>query len=385
MFISTVVIAFGITMMLLAFTILQGFKTRIQEKIFNFGAHIQVTKYDLKKSQEESPLSTNTALFQKPEGVKGIEHIQVFSNKPGLLRTQEDIMGVIYKGVGKNFRVNAFEENLQEGRFINFPDSIYSSEIVISRHMANKLKLGIGDKVIIIFSNAKSDRPSYKPLKVAGIYQTGLEEFDKHIIIGDIRLNQFLNNWDDTLVGGYEIFIKDFERLDQVTEEVFEYMDYDMQIERITDKYIQIFDWMHLLDRNVAVLIGIMLFVVCFNITATLLIMIMERTNMIGILRALGASTGQVRRIFIFNGLNLILRGLLVGNLIGLGVGFLQYKLKIIPLDPENYYMDHVPVEFNWLFILGLNVLVLIIIALVLLIPAMFISRMKPIKSIRFS
>lgn len=385
MTISTVVMAFGITMMLLAFTILQGFKTRIRDKIFNFGAHIQVTKYDLKKSQEESPLSINSALYQHPEGVEGIEHIQVYSNKPGLLRTQEDIMGVVFKGVGTDFKIDAFKENIEEGRFINFPDSIYSSEVVISRYMADKLKLDLGDKVIIIFSNAKSDRPSFKPLKVAGIYQTGLEEFDKHLVLGDIRLNQFLNNWDDTLVGGYEIFVKDFDKLDQVTDEVFEYMDYNMQIEVITDKYMQIFDWMKLLDQHVTFLTGIMLFIVCFNIAATLLIMIMERTNMIGILRALGAGTGQVRSIFMFNGLNLILKGLLVGNLIGLGVAFLQYQFHLVPLDPENYYMDHVPIEFNWLFIVGINLLVFVIIGLVLLIPAYVISRMKPIRSIRFS
>jgi len=371
--------------MLISNGVLDGFKTRIREKIFSFGAHIQITKYDLKKSFEESPLSQNTDLYVRPEEVKGIEHIQAFSNKPALLRTDEDIMGVILKGVGEDFRLSDFSQNMLRGEFLSFPDSGYVPEVVISQKIASRMNLDIGDPVIMIFSRTNYAAPAYRKLTVKGIYETGLEEFDEHFVLGDIRLNRKINNWADTLVGGYEIFVSDFNNLNEISEAVFEYMDYDMQIEKITDKYIQIFDWLKLLDRNVVIFLVLILAVASFNMVATLLIMIMERTNMIGVLKALGANNGQIRRIFIYSGARIILIGLFYGNLFGLGVCALQYYLRIIPLDPENYYMTYVPIEFNWPVILGINLLTFTVVTLVLLVPAYIISRMRPVRSIRFN
>lgn len=383
--IATIVTAFGIVVMLLSVGILEGFKSRIREKIFSFGAHIQITKYDLKKSYEESPLSTNTGLFQHPDSVPGIAHIQVFSNKPGLMRTKNDIMGVVLKGVGTDFNKERFQRNIVKGRFIDFSDSSYSKDIVISEKIANRMNLVPGDPVIMIFSRTSYVAPSYKKLYISGIYKTGLEEFDEHFVLGDIRLNQEVNNWPDTLVGGYEIFLKDFDKLDEVSEKIFDHMDYNMQIEKITDKYIQIFDWLELLDRNVSIFMVIILFVASFNMGATLLIMIMERTNMIGVLKALGARNTQIQKIFIYNGAFVILRGMLWGNIIGFGLLALQYYFRILPLDSEIYFMSFVPVEFYWPFFILINVITFLIVTVVLLIPAYLISRMKPVKAIRFN
>jgi lipoprotein-releasing system permease protein len=383
--IATIVTAFGILVMVVSMGILEGFKSRIRQKIFSFGAHIQVSKYDLKKSYEESPLQRYTRLYNHPDSVPGIVHIQLYSNKPGLLRTEEDIRGVILKGVWKDFKTDEFGKNIVEGKFITFPDSGYSKDILISRKISDRMNLKVGDPFIMIFSRTVSNVPTYRKLQVGGIYETGLEEFDEHFVLGDIRLNQKINNWDDSLVGGYEIFVNDFSKIDTIAEKVYNYMDYDMQIEKITDKYIQIFDWLKLLDRNVGVFLILILFVACFNMVATLLIMIMERTNMIGVLKALGATNMQIQQIFIWNGAFIILRGMLWGNVIGLGFCVLQYFTHVIPLDPENYYMDFVPIKFNWLYILFVNILTFTIATTVLLIPALFISRLKPVKAIKFN
>lgn len=383
--IAIAVTAFGLMVMIISSGVLEGFKSKIREKIFSFGAHIQVTKYDLKKSFEESPLDTQRPLYQYPDSVAGIDYIQSYSNKPALLRTEEDIMGVVLKGIGHDFRNESFKKNIVEGQFLELPDSGYSKDVIVSRKIADRMNLTINDPVILIFSRTNYAAPTYRKLTVKGIYQTGLEEFDEHFIVGDIQLIRKVNNWDDTLVGGYEIFVKDFSKLEETSEGVFAYMDYDMQIEKITDKYIQIFDWLKLLDRNVVIFLVLILLVASFNMIATLLIMIMERTNMIGVLKALGANNQQIQYIFIYSGARILGIGMLVGNVLGLSVCLLQYWFKVIPLDAENYYMNYVPIKFNWAMIVGINMLTFLTVTVVLLIPTYIISRMTPVKSIKFN
>jgi lipoprotein-releasing system permease protein len=380
--IATCSIMLGIAIMIISFSILEGFKNKIQNKIFSFGSHMQVTKYDLHKSYEESPLTTNSELFRHPEKVKEINHIQAYSMKAGLLKTKEEVMGVVMKGIGRDFDFDRFRQNIVEGSFIQFKDSGYSHDIMVSRKIADKMRLKSGDSLLMFFVQYP---PRFKKLVIKGLYETGLEELDDQVIIGDIKLNQNLNNWADTLVGGYEIYIDDFSLLDDVSQKVFEVMDYDMQLEKISDKYIQIFDWLTLLRRNVRIFLVLILFVACFNMVSTIFIMIMERTNMIGLLKALGARNDQVHAIFIYNGMSIILKGMFFGNLIGLGFCALQYYLKLIPLDPENYYMSSVPIEWNWLTIVLLNLMVFVLISLVLVIPVFIISRISPIKSIKFN
>jgi lipoprotein-releasing system permease protein len=377
-------IAIGIAVMIVSFAILGGFKTVIRNKIFSFGAHLQVSRFHMNRSFDENPISTNTELYTAYQQIPEISHIQVYSHKAGLLKTDEELSGVILKGVGKDFNLPAFRQNMVKGNFISFPDTTYSNEIVISRKIATQLKLDIDESVLLYFIQNMQSRPRVRKLTVSGIYETGMEEFDESIVIGDIRLIQRLNDWSDTLVGGYEIYLTNFKNIDEGAEKVFDLMDYDMQVEKITDKYIQIFDWLSLLNRNVAIFLALILFVACFNMVAILLILIMERTQMIGILKAVGATHKQVRQIFLWGGVRLVLKGLIWGNLIGIGFCALQYYFKLIPLDVEAYYMSTVPIDWDWSLIVLLNLAVLLMVSLVLIIPTVIISRIQPVQALRF-
>jgi lipoprotein-releasing system permease protein len=377
-------IAIGIAVMIVSFAILGGFKKVIRQKIFSFGAHLQVSRFHMNRSFDENPISTNTDLYTQYRQIPEISHIQVYSHKAGLLKTDEELSGVILKGVGKDFNLPAFRQNMVKGEFISFPDTTYSSNIVISRKIASQLKLDVDESVLLYFIQNMQSRPRVRKLTVSGIYETGMEEFDESIVIGDIRLIQRLNDWSDTLVGGYEIYLTDFKKIDEGAEKVFDLMDYDMQVEKITDKYIQIFDWLSLLNRNVAIFLALILFVACFNMVAILLILIMERTQMIGILKAVGATHKQVRRIFLWGGVRLVMKGLFWGNLIGIGFCALQYYFELIPLDVEAYYMSTVPIDWEWGLILLLNLAVLALVSLVLIIPTVIISRIQPVQALRF-
>ncbi|MBX9850391.1 MAG: ABC transporter permease [Cytophagaceae bacterium] len=394
--IAVMSVAFGLFVMIISFSILDGFKNKIQAKIFSFGSHLQITMSDTAQTYEETPISLNSQLYRHPEAVPEIDRIHAVAHNLGLLKkkTSDEFTGAVLKGVGKDFDIKGFEENIIEGSFITFKEDTvenidgmetkkrrWSEEVVISKRIANKMDLKVRDKVFMFFM--KND-VLIRPLQVKGIYETGLEEFDELMIIGDIKMNQTLNKWPDSLVGGYEIFVKDFSRLDQAYEKVFDAMDPEMGIESIKDKFIQIFDWLAMVDKNVVIFLFIILFIACVNMVSTILIMILERTNMIGMLKALGARNGQVQMIFFYNGMNLILRGMFLGNLFGIGFCLLQYYLKIIPLDPENYYMTTVPIDLDWMVVLALNVLTFLLISLVLLIPIIVISNIKPIRAIKF-
>lgn len=374
-------IAIGVAIMLVSYLILGGFQQTIKEKIFSFAAHIQVTKYTFGNSYQEDPISIDTEIYKNYKDIDFIDHVQAFSHKGGLLKTDTEVQGVVFKGIGSSFDTSRFGSNMLEGRFIHFGDSSYSSEVLLSKKIADKLALSLGDDVLMYFIQ---NPPRFRKLTIAGMYDTGLEDFDDKVIIGDIALIQRLNNWPDSLVGGYEIFVKDYSKIDRDTEKLQEITPYDQYVEKTSDKYLQIFDWLSLLNRNVVIFLSLILFVACFNMVSILLILIMERTQMIGILKALGATNRQIRNVFIYNGILMMVKGLAIGNLIGLGFGFIQEKFKLIPLDPENYYMSFVPIAWDWPVIILLNILTFVVVSLVLLIPTVIISRVNPIKAIHF-
>jgi lipoprotein-releasing system permease protein len=368
--------------MIVAFLILFGFRSVIRDKLVSFGAHFQITRFSLTNSFERDPISVNEVFIDNAYQADYIDHIQNYAYKAGLLRTEDEVYGVIIKGVGEDFAFDRFSQNMVAGEFINFPDSGYSNDVVMSRKIANALQLDTSDNVIMVF--VQDGRTRYRRLDIRGIYDTGMEEFDDRIILGDLKMIQRLNDWPDTLVGGVEIFIKDFTQLDRVEDELFDEVGYNLYVEKITDQYREVFDWLSLINQNVYIFLGIILFVACFNMISALLILIMERTQMIGILKAVGAANRQIRKIFMANGLLLIGKGLLWGNIIGIGFGAMQYYFRVFPLDPENYYMSYVPIEWNFLTIFLLNLLTLTIVGSALLIPTFIISRISPIKSIRF-
>lgn len=374
-------IAIGIAIMLVSYLILGGFQDTIKEKIFSFGSHLNVTKFTFGNSFQEDPITKNTAIYLNQDSIDFIEHVQEFSHKGGLLKTDTEVQGVIFKGVGPSFDTSRFNQNIVKGGFVNFSDSGYSNDVIISRKIAEKLFLDVGGEVIMYFIQSP---PRFRKLSIVGLYDTGLEDFDDRVILGDIGLVQRLNDWPDSLVGGFEVFVKNPNRIDEAEEKLEEIASYDLFVEKVSDKYLQIFDWLSLLNRNVVIFLSLILFVASFNMISILLILIMERTHMIGVLKAIGASDTQIRNIFIYNGMMMIVKGLAIGNLIGLGFGFLQSTFKIIPLDPANYYMSFVPISWDWPVIIILNVLTFVTVALVLLIPTIIIARINPIKAIQF-
>jgi lipoprotein-releasing system permease protein len=374
-------IAIGLAIMIISFMILGGFQNVIADKVFSFTGHYQVHRFSLSNDFEESPISTNSEFYTNYHELDYIRHVQGYATKPGLLKGEEEVEGVIMKGVGPTFDSVSFSPAIKKGRFIRFSETGASNEVILSNKIANKLMLDVGDKVIMYFVQ---DPPRYRNFDIVGIYETFLEDFDDRIILGDIQTIRNLNGWEKDKVGGFEIFLQDPDRIDFYEEEIYEAVDYDLKMVKATDQFIQIFDWLYLLNNNVYVFLGLILFVAVFNMVSILFILIMERTQMIGILKALGAINSQIRQIFVWNGIRIIGRGLLFGNLLGLGFGAIQQYTRLIKLDAENYYMSYVPIHWDWLIVLAMNLLILIVTTAILFVPAMVISNIKPIKAIRF-
>lgn len=374
-------ITIGLVVMILSYAILLGFKRTIKDKLFSLSSHIQVSKITLNQSFEETPTELNTDFYKNYRTNTEIRHVQGIANKAGMLKSETELSGVVMKGVGKDYDWKTFNENLVEGRSITFNDTTYSNEVIISKALANKLKLAVNKDVIIYFIQ---NPPKIRKLKVVGIYETGLEEFDKSFIIGDLALIQKINDWNNHTVGHLEIFVKDFDKLEHVYDLVLEQIDTTQQAVKVTEMYPQIFDWLQLLDRNIVIVLVLILIVASFNMISVLLVMMMERTPMIGLLKSMGANNYLIRKVFIFNGLDIILKGLFFGNIIGIGLCAIQYFYKIIPLDPESYYMNYVPIEWNWMNILMLNILTIVMVVLVISIPTYIISRMKIVDALKF-
>lgn len=374
-------VAIGLAAAIVSFLIMKGFQETVKNKIYSFSGHLVITQFTMNNSPEERPMNYRIDIYNQQKQFPFIHHIQEYAHKAGLVKTEDEVVGVVIKGIGKSFDQQSFNENMVAGRFINFPDSGYANEIVLSKTIANVLQADVGDDIIIHFFQ---NPPRFRKLEVVGIYETNLTEYyDSRIILGDLRLIQRLNDWNDSIAGGLEVFVKDAE-IDDVGVAIGEMMDYDLNIERVSDRYMQVFEWLDLLSRQVNIFLVIILTVVCVNMISIVLILVMERTQMIGMLKALGARDGFIRSIFFYNGVNLIVKGLLLGNLLGLGLCFLQYKFQIIKLNPKDYYMSFVPISWHWEIVLMLNLLTLAVVSIVLFLPTMAISRINPIKAIRF-
>lgn len=377
--------------MIVAFAVLFGFKQTIQEKIFLFGAHLQVSKFTANQSYEESPISTNTQFFREVRNNPDIVHVQAVSLKAGILKTPDELAGVVMKGVGPDYNWDLIEQSLVAGKVpaiqtnsapLDTTTTPYSTDILVSQYLADQLKIKVGQSVITYFLGGSQPRP--RKLTVVGIYQTGLEEFDKQIVLGDLRLIQRLNNWTPDLVGSFELFVRDFDRLDLTYSRVFDQIPPDFRLFKVTDQYGPLFDWMVLLDRNTLVFLVLILFVASFNMVSVLLVLMMERTPMIGLLKALGGPNTLLRRMFLYVGLNMVVWGLLIGNAVGLGFCYLQDRFKLIPLDPKNYFMNVVPIEWDWGVITLLNLATVGIIAAVLWLPTLVINRIEPVRALVF-
>ena len=381
-------IALGLAVMIMSASIVTGFKNEIRNKVIGFGSHIQIINFDSNISFETAPVSRHQAFLPELEEIPEVRHIQPFATKAGIIRTREDIQGVVLKGIDGSFDWSFFEQNMIEGSRINLPDTVASNEAVISGTIASLLRLNVGDDFAMYFVQ---DPPRARRFTVSGIYDTGLEELDKIFVLADIRHIQRLNDWEEDQVSGFEILLKDYDNLDRVTAQVNELAGYifteDMsrlRVVSIRDKYPQFFDWLELLDMNVWVILTLMLLVAGFNMVSGLLILILERTGMIGILKAMGLQNSRLRKIFLYQSAFLIARGLFWGNLIGIGLALVQQYTGILKLDQASYFISTVPVNLRVPHLLLLNAGTMIITIAMLIVPSYIIGRIDPDKTIRF-
>ncbi|PKQ66760.1 ABC transporter permease [Labilibaculum manganireducens] len=386
--IAKISISLGIAVMILAVAIVTGFKSEITNKVIGFGSHIQITNYDNNSSFETNPIEKNAISVSSIEKIPGVSHVQSFATKPGILKTKSDIQGIVLNGIGKDYDWSFFKNHLVEGKTIQLTDSTKSNDILISEKLSNLLQLKVGDKLSVYFIQQP---PRVRSFTVAGIYNTGMEEFDKLFLICDIQHIQKLNDWSDNQVSGYEIFIDNFDDLDLIDQQIkgitaasFTDDGAGFKVRSIVRKYPQIFSWLDMLDMNVWIILSLMILVAGFNMVSGLLIIILEKTNMIGILKALGTENWSIRKIFLYQSAMLIGQGLLWGNIIGISVCLLQYFFKIIPLDPTNYYVDTVPINLKITHIILLNIGSLIATVSMLLVPSYLITKITPAKAIKF-
>lgn len=379
--VAVISITVGMSALIIAFAVLGGFQDRIKEKVYAFSGHLLISKYSLSTSFEDTEILFTKELQQTLGTTEYIDKWQSYAYKAGLLKTDEEVQGVIFKGVGVDFDTAYFNQHMIAGRFPQLLSASYSTEVAISKYMSRYLQLGLGDEVLIYFVQ---NPPRYRKLKVTGIYETGLEEFDQRLLLGDLKLVRRINNWSNQQVSGVEVFLKPEADLYDSQVDLFNKIDVDLYVENVNDRFLQIFDWLNLLNRNVIIFLALILIVACFSMVSVLLILIMERTQMIGMLKAMGADDLLIRKIFVKLGRNLLIKGLIIGNGAGLLICWIQFQFRLLPLDPVNYYMSYVPISFDWLSIIGINLLFAGLIAASLLIPVTIVSRIRPIQAIRF-
>ena len=380
--IAILAIALSVAVMLLSVMVVTGFKNDISDKIIGFGSHITISSFSDNQSYETEPIqisdSLYTSILENPE----VKRISTFATKAGIIKTNDEILGVVLKGVASDYDWTFFNNNLVAGECFNVSDSIKTNQVLISENSANTLDLGVGDDLIMYFVQ---NPPRVRKFEISGIYNTALTDFDKLFVMGDIKHIQSLNSWENKQVGGVEIIVNNFNNLELFTESIYEKIPYNLNAQSIKEKSPQIFDWLDLQDINVRVVLILMLIVGGVNMIKALLILILERTKMIGILKALGANNWSVRRVFLYSAVHLILKGLFWGNCIAIGLAFLQKKFSIISLDSNIYYMNTIPINFDFTAILLLNVGTIIVCYLILIIPSIIITKITPVKAIRFA
>ncbi len=375
-------IAIGMIMMIVSVATGIGLQQKIREKVSAFNGHIIISNYDNNQSEVTlTPISKKQDFYPKFTSVPGVEHIQAIASKAGIIRTETAFEGIIFKGVGNDYKWDNIKEYIVQGKIPNVNGNL-NEEVVISEFIANRLNLKVGDAFNTFFM--KENGYNLRNFDVVGIFNSGFQEFDATYIIGDIRHIQRINKWAPDQIGAFEVFVDDFDTIEATGEQVYAQTSSTLDSKTIIERYSYIFEWLQLFDFNIIVILVVMILVATINMVVALLVLILERTQMIGILKALGANNWSVRKIFLYNAFYLIVRGLFWGNLIGISLLLIQQQFGIIQLPPENYYVNQAPVYLNWGYILLLNLLTVTVCFLVLLIPSYIITKISPVKAIRF-
>ena len=389
-------ITLGISVMLLTVSIVLGFKREITSKITGLTAEVVVSSINLNSSNEPAPILIPEQQFQQLKALPFVKHIQKTAFKNGILKTNTENEGLLLKGVDAAFDFTYLKERLIEGKLIALNDTLASNEVMVSKTLADKLDLKVGEKLLVYFISqqtfidsasgseiTKSEKRS-RNFKICGIFKTDFADFDDKLTIVDLKQIQRLNYWQNGEVGSYEIKTNNFENLDQQVSSIEDIIGYNFSVNSVRDLYYNIFVWLDKLDINGVVIIILMILVATINMITALLILILERTTMVGLLKTLGMPNVTVKNIFLWIGLRLIGRGMLYGNLIGIGLCYIQLHFKLATLDPQTYYVDYVAVEINWLYFLWLNLGTFLICNIMLLLPALIISKLTPIKTLKF-
>ena len=381
--IAILAIAISVAVMILSVFILSGFKDNISNKVIGFGSHIKITKFNNNQSFENDPIDFNVEIYDKIKNLDFVNHINIYATKAGIIKNDVDIHGVVLKGVSGDYNWEFFKNNLISGDIPNIKDStkIVSNDILISESISKKLNIKLGEELVIYFIQNPA---RVRKFKVSGIYKTALSEFDDITAIADLNHLIKLNNWNTNQIGGYEIKTKDFDNVSNYTTKIDELIDFDLKAQNSKDLNPQIFDWLRLQDFNVVIILILMLLVGCVNMVTSLLIIILEKSKFIGVLKAIGLSNWNIRKIFIYNSLYILLNGLFWANLFVILFTFFQKKFHLISLDETIYFMSSVPVKFDVFSMFIINIGTIIICYLVLIIPTILIAKISPAKSIRF-
>ncbi len=382
--ISIISLVLGLSVMILSVVVLTGFKKEISEKVSGFTGHIHITKYDMSRSLELPPIILDSLDIDGIKAVKGVRHVQEFISKAAILRTDDEIHGLMVKGVNAHFDTSFYHQNLWKGRMPFFSAPEKTNEILLSKTIANLLKLDLNDRLKIYFVNNETGQIKGRRWEIVGIYHTSVEEFDKQLLIADIRHLQKINHWEKNQVSGLEVFVEDFSEMEQVEAEIYENIPYDFSTENVKERYPQIFDWLQLQDMNVIVILVLIILVATVSMISTLLVLILERTQMIGVMKALGARTSLMRRIFLVQAVYIIGLGLFFGNMLGIGLALLQKYFGFLKLDAGTYYMSVVPINLDFWPILIINLATLFLVMIFMLVPVWVVSRISPVKAIRF-
>jgi len=374
--ISRISIALGLAILIVSLLIYSGFREEIQNKIFSVSGQVSLRQFTQGTLYEEKPLEKSADFVKNLRSLPEVAHVQSFAYKPALISTESEVAGIILKGIGTDFNTKAFSKNLLgSGK-----KTLGEGEIWISEKVSRALQLSKNKEVVLFFMQ---NPPRYRKVKIAGIFQTGLEDIDDNMAFVSQSLVQELNGWTPQQIGGFEVFVKNFNLFDISLGKIEKSIPYNIGIESITQTYIQLFDWLDVIGRNVLVMFILISIVAGFNMASTLLIMVLERRQMIGILKALGANNALIRQIFIRNGLKIMIYGMIWGNGFAFLLCFLQQQFGLIPLNPDNYYLSSVPISWNWPGILGINLGVLAITWLVILIPVRIVNRIQPAEAVR--
>jgi lipoprotein-releasing system permease protein len=383
--IAITAIALGLIMMLISIATGVGLQKKIREKVSAFNGDIIITNFDTNFSDDSQiPISKNQNFYPNFNITDGIKHIQVTASKSGVIRTETDFEGIVVKGAGDDYDWQYFADYLVEGRLPDFKGKL-NDEVLISSYMANRLNLKVGETVRTFFLD-KESKNSFRSrgFKIIGIYNSGFQQFDEQYILADIRHIQLLNHWDENQIGGFELFVNDFDDIVPIGNAVYAETSSTLDTQTIRDKYYSIFEWLDLFDFNIILIIGIMILVAGINMITALLVLILERTQMIGILKALGSSDWSVRKVFLYNAMYLIGVGLFWGNFIGIGLLLVQKYFKLFPLNPDTYYVTEAPVYLDMGYILALNAGTFVLCLLMLLVPSYIIAKISPVQAIRF-